>query len=84
MHVAVCDDEDIFREYLKKLLLEYSFKTDEEMIITEYSCGEALLDAYSQGGMAEDVIFLDIRMNGSRQTASGAGLRLPDCLSDQP
>lgn len=79
MHVAVCDDEDIFREYLKKLLLEYSFKTDEEMIITEYSCGEALLDAYSQGGMAEDVIFLDIRMNGMDGMEAAKLLRGQGC-----
>lgn len=47
MHIAVCDDEDIFREYLKRLLLEYSFRIHEEIFVSEYASGQSLLEAYS-------------------------------------
>lgn len=79
MHIAVCDDEELFREHLKKLLLEYSFKENEEICIAEYSCGEALLEAYSQEGIQDDLIFLDIRMGGTDGMETAKRLRAKGC-----
>ncbi len=79
MHIAVCDDEALFRENIKNLLLEYSFKENEEICIGEYSCGEDLLKAYSQEGVHDDVIFLDIRMDGMDGIETAKQLRAQGC-----
>lgn len=80
MQVTVCDDEKVFREYLKKLLLEYSFSRDLDIDVTEYSDGEALLSAYS-GGAAPgmDILFLDIRMAGMDGMEAARQLRKQGC-----
>ena len=80
MHIAVCDDEDIFREYLKGLLLEYSFRANEEISVSEYVCGQSLLEAYSQCKTETwDVIFLDIRMDGMDGMRTAEQLRARGC-----
>lgn len=79
MRIAVCDDEEIFREYLKSLLLEYSFKANEDVRIAEYSCGEDLLDAHSREGAEADLIFLDIRMKGMDGMETAKRLRAQGC-----
>lgn len=80
MHIAVCDDEDLFREYLKGLLLEYSFRMNEEIRISEYSCGDALLEAYLQRRIDGcDLIFLDIRMDGMDGMETAERLRAEGC-----
>lgn len=80
MQVAVCDDEKIFREYFRKLLLEYSFARDVDIDVTEYADGEALLSAYSGGTAAGmDILFLDIRMAGMDGMEAARQLRTQGC-----
>jgi len=65
VQIAVCDDERIFLEYFKGLLVRESFVQDLEIMVYEYAGGEELLEAYRSGGLARmDVLFLDIRMEG--------------------
>lgn len=54
LHIAVCDDEQIIMEQLKKLLETCR----PDCMVTMYPCGEGVLDAYDQ----YDLIFLDIEM----------------------
>lgn len=80
MHIAVCDDEKIFREYFRKLLLEYSFAKDVEFVISEYDDSESLLEAYSSEKASHmDVLFLDIRMNGLDGMEAAKQLRRQGC-----
>lgn len=64
MNITICDDEDIFRRHLKELLLKESFAQNMDILVQEYTCGEELLEAYSEAGFTTDVAFLDIRMPG--------------------
>lgn len=64
MNIAICDDEDIFRSYLRNLLLKDSFVQGTDIQVEEYADGEALLSAHAEGKTHADIIFLDIRMPG--------------------
>lgn len=54
LHIAICDDEQIIMEQLKKLLETCR----PDCMVTMHPCGEGLLDAFDQ----YDLIFLDIEM----------------------
>lgn len=64
MHIAVCDDEEIFRTYLRELLVRESFAQGSDIHVAEYASGKALLEAYDEEAFRMDVLFLDIRMPG--------------------
>lgn len=64
MNIAICDDEEIFRTYLRDLLVKDSFARGTDIRVEEYDSGEALLEAYEKGDFCAEVIFLDIRMPG--------------------
>nr|WP_296460980.1 LytTR family DNA-binding domain-containing protein [uncultured Acetatifactor sp.] len=63
MRIAICDDEAIFRTYLRGLLVKDSFACGTDIQVAEYADGEALLEAAAAEG-PPDVVFLDIRMPG--------------------
>lgn len=63
MRIAICDDEAIFRTYLRGLLVKDSFARGTDIQVAEYADGEALLEAAAAEG-PPDVVFLDIRMPG--------------------
>ena len=56
MRIAICDDEKIFRDQIKKYILEVS----SDSTIEEFTCGDDLADSDSN----YDIIFLDIEMPG--------------------
>jgi len=60
MRIAVCDDEKICRDEIIKNITPYK-NSYSEMEITEFSCGENLIEAYESGNQF-DIIFLDIQM----------------------
>lgn len=70
MKIAICDDEDIFREQLKNDLEAYYRSLD--VLIHSVSSGEALLEASEKNKY--DLIFLDIEMQGMD------GLEAAKCL----
>lgn len=60
MRIAICDDEYLFRDELKKMIFHYKAERRLHMDVYTYESGEALLaDARSF-----DMIFLDYQMPG--------------------
>lgn len=59
MRIVICDDEAIFRQTLRKRILQNALLWDYETEITEYADGSSLLAAADTEGGA-DVYFLDI------------------------
>lgn len=59
LHIAICDDEKDFVQYLTDLLNQYSKETGRAIKITPYYDGMELIEKYDT---TIDLIFLDIRM----------------------
>ena len=59
LHIAICDDEKGFVQYLTDLLNRYSKETGQDIKITPYYDGIELIEKYDT---TIDLIFLDIRM----------------------
>ena len=59
IHVAICDDEKVFVQYLENLLRQYEKESGNEIKITSYYDGIELIEKYDA---TIDLIFLDIRM----------------------
>ncbi|MDD3746341.1 MAG: LytTR family DNA-binding domain-containing protein [Anaerostipes sp.] len=60
IHIAICDDEQLFIQQLSELLKRYSVETECEMRITTYSDGCKLVENYDT---TIDLVFLDIKMD---------------------
>ena len=59
LHIAICDDEKDFVQYLTDLLNQYSEETGRNIKITPYYDGMELIEKYDP---TIDLIFLDIQM----------------------
>ncbi len=59
LHIAICDDEKNFVQYLTDLLNQYSRETGKDIKITAYYDGMELVGKYDT---SIDLIFLDIQM----------------------
>ena len=59
LHIAICDDEKDFVQYLTDLLNQYSKETGRDIKITPYYDGMELIEKYYP---TIDLIFLDIQM----------------------
>lgn len=59
--IAICDDEEYFRNREKKLIEQYMGKRKYDCLIDLYASGEKLLER-TDTDMPYDVIFLDISM----------------------
>lgn len=75
MNIAICDDEEIFRTYLRNLLVKDSFACGQDIRVEEYALGEALLAAVEEESIRPDLIFLDIRMPGLDGLETARALR---------
>lgn len=71
MTVAICDDEEVFRNELKEFLLQYKKERRIHLDIIEFSDGHSLLD-YNQGF---DIVFLDYQMPGLDGMETARSLR---------
>lgn len=60
MIVAICDDEEIFCQELKKFLIRYKKCRQIHLDIVEFSNGQSVLN-YDRGF---DVVFLDYEIPG--------------------
>ena len=71
LQVAICDDEEYYREKIQSLLKQYLDKQDLKYTIQLYSSGEQFLNHY-ENNVKYDIVFLDISMKklDGIQTAS--------------
>lgn len=60
LQIAICDDEDFFRDSLKKLLIEYKTNKRMHIDIFEYANGKELLNDKN----IFDIVFMDYQMPG--------------------
>ena len=61
-HVAICDDDEVFIQYIKRLFIESSL-ANEEIRFYEYLSGENMI-ADMQNREKYDLLILDIRFEG--------------------
>jgi len=71
MQVAICDDEGLFRDELRKILYEYSNERRLEFAIDEFSSGEDLL----KSPRTYRIILLDYMMDGINGLETARALR---------
>ena len=72
MNIAICDDESIHRDNLMAAL-SVCGTLPKEAIITEFSDGKSLLDGHVT--CSQDIVFLDIEMEGMSGLEAGQKLR---------
>lgn len=75
LSIALCDDEKQVCDYLDKRCRRYLAEIDEEVNISAFSGGEALEEACRKNPNGFDIIFLDIKMQGSNGVDSAKALR---------
>lgn len=76
MKIAICDDEDVFRQTIIEYLQPYIEK-NPEITECEFCCGDDLVAAYEQGN-TYDILFLDIEMPGISGVEAGKRIREMD------
>lgn len=59
IHIAIVEDEKANQELLKHYLSKYQKEIDEKLIVSIYSDGDEILDAYDA---SYDIVLLDIEM----------------------
>ncbi len=60
MQIAICDDDKVFRQTIREVLLKYKAEHRFEINIYEYESGNSLLES----NRVFDIIFLDYKMPG--------------------
>lgn len=75
MRIAVCDDEEFYRDELSKMITVYGNETGQKLILDTWESGIALLDAVKGGDKDYDIIFLDIEMPELSGMEAGEELR---------
>lgn len=73
LELAICDDEKIYRNDLKKILGTRLDLSGTEYRITEFSCGEDLIRKHRQTNF--QIIFLDIEMGALNGMETAKNLR---------
>lgn len=64
IQIAVCDDEEYYRDELEKLVSVYGNESETEFVIDVYENAALLLEAFTQQGKMYDLIFFDVEMPG--------------------
>jgi DNA-binding LytR/AlgR family response regulator len=60
MQICICDDEELQREVLLRIIEIYFEKRFTECDIRKYSAGDELIDDFVEGYVNPDIIFMDI------------------------
>ncbi len=79
--IAICDDDEIFIQYLKGILLKARGERKREFKINEYNLGEALIHDLDRK-LSFDLLILDIQLGGidGDKTAEIFREKLPDAV----
>ena len=76
VRIAICDDNEIERTLLKKIITSIFAEMNHQIILMEFSSGEKLQRNFSRGDY--DIIFLDINMSGKNGIEVGHAIRAKD------
>ena len=61
--IAICDDDEYFREYMKKVIVNAE-GADSDLQFEFYSSGEQLLDTEKEHLLQIDLLILDMQLSG--------------------
>lgn len=61
--IAICDDEEYFREYMKKVIVNAE-GADSDLQFEFYNSGEQLLDTEKEHLLQIDLLILDMQLSG--------------------
>mgnify|MGYP001084221840 FL=1 len=62
LQIAICDDEQFYREKIRRLLTDYLEKRDLGSSISFFTSGEEFL-SQSENNVKYDIVFMDISMD---------------------
>lgn len=80
-HIAVCDDDGMFVEYIKKIIKESWNEDEKELKFYEYSSGEELIKSMMEM-LQYDLLILDMQLGGMNgdETARLFRKKFPDAV----
>ncbi|NRS49020.1 LytTR family DNA-binding domain-containing protein [Brevibacillus sp. HB2.2] len=81
--VAICDDEEKHREFVKSILLTLSIKTNIEFVIESFVSGEQLVSYYERQETPFHILILDIEMGGMNGIQTARTIRGLNNLDEQ-
>lgn len=81
--VAICDDEEKHREFVKSILLTLSIKTNIEFVIESFDAGEQLVSYYERQEIPFHILILDIEMGGMNGIQTARTIRGLKNLDEQ-
>lgn len=62
MKICICDDDSFTNREIRSLLENFA-ESEDGFDVSDFSCGEELIECYKNGGCF-DIVFLDIEMKG--------------------
>ncbi len=81
--VAICDDEEKHREFVKSILITLSIKTNIEFVIELFGSGEQLVSYYERHETPFHILILDIEMGGMNGIQTARTIRGLNNLDEQ-
>ncbi|MFA4134075.1 MULTISPECIES: LytR/AlgR family response regulator transcription factor [unclassified Brevibacillus] len=81
--VAICDDEEKHREFVKSILITLSIKTNIEFVIESFDSGEQLVSYYERQETPFHILILDIEMGGMNGIQTARTIRGLNNLDEQ-
>ncbi|NRR02286.1 response regulator transcription factor [Brevibacillus sp. RS1.1] len=81
--VAICDDEEKHREFVKSILITLSIKTNIEFVIESFDSGEQLVSYYERQETPFHILILDIEMGGMNGIQAARTIRGLNNLDEQ-
>lgn len=78
IRIAICDDEEFYRNELEKLVNVYGNEAEAELTIEVYSEATALVETIESGKKTYEILFLDVDMPGMSGIDAAKAVRKVD------